>query len=282
LTCTVKFDKAEPQSDTFAIHVVPKAEPPKAAARIALFDPKGETGRELAALGIKCRPVEASDALADVDLLVIGKGALRPEGAAPDLAAVRNGLKVIVFEQTKEAMERRLGFRVAEYGLRQVFKRIADHPILAAIDTEHLRDWRGEATIVPPRLSHQVSKKYAGDPSINWCDCLELPQVWRVENWGSVATVLPEKPARGDFLPIIDGGYSLQYSPLMEFREGKGMVLFCQLDMTGRTDRDPVAARLIGRIIDYASAWKPKPIRQPGRSIWNWPVSARLTTRGAP
>ena len=262
LTATVKFDRGEPQSDTFAIHVVPKPEPPRAAARIALFDPKGETGKELAALGVKCQPVGAADALTGFGLLVVGKGALTPEGAAPDLTAVRKGLKAIVFEQTKAAMEQRLGFRVAEYGLRNVFKRVADHPILAATDAEQLRDWRGEATIVPPRLSHEVSKKFDGDPSIKWCDLLEVPQVWRVGNWGSVATVLPEKPACGDFLPIIDGGYSLQYSPLMEFREGKGMVLFCQLDVTGRTDADPVAARLIGKIIDYASAWKPKPTRQ--------------------
>jgi hypothetical protein len=69
--------------------------------------------------------------------------------------------------------------------------------------------------------------------------------------------VLIEKPPCGDFLPILDGGYSLQYSPLMEYREGKGMVLFCQLDVTGRTENDPAAETLVDNLLRYVSAWKP-------------------------
>jgi hypothetical protein len=68
--------------------------------------------------------------------------------------------------------------------------------------------------------------------------------------------VLIEKPARGDFMPILDGGYSLQYSPLMEYREGKGMVLFCQMDVTGRTESDPAAETLTGNILRYVAGWK--------------------------
>jgi hypothetical protein len=43
----------------------------------------------------------------------------------------------------------------------------------------------------------------------------------------------------------------------MEYREGKGVVLFCQLDVTGRTETDPAAERLARNILDYVSAWKP-------------------------
>ena len=57
-------------------------------------------------------------------------------------------------------------------------------------------------------------------------------------------------------MPILDGGYSLQYSPLMEYREGKGMVLFCQMDVTGRTESDPAAETLAGNILRYVSGWK--------------------------
>ncbi|MFV2069391.1 MAG: carbohydrate binding domain-containing protein, partial [Pirellulales bacterium] len=52
---------------------------------------------------------------------------------------------------------------------------------------------------------------------------------------------------------IIDGGFSLQYSPLLEYREGKGMVLFCQMDVTGRTEEDPAATRLVRNILSYVS-----------------------------
>ena len=48
----------------------------------------------------------------------------------------------------------------------------------------------------------------------------------------------------------------------MEYREGKGMVLFCQMDVTGRTENDPAADRLARNILEYASAWKPAPNRK--------------------
>jgi beta-galactosidase len=89
-----------------------------------------------------------------------------------------------------------------------------------------------------------------------------VPHVWRCGNRGNVASVLIEKPARGDFLPVLDGGYALQYSPLLEYREGKGMVLFCQLDVTGRTEQDPAAETLVRNILQYVAAWKPAPRRQ--------------------
>jgi hypothetical protein len=258
LTATVKFTNGEAQKDSFAIHVLP---PPAAAmptARIALWDPKGETGKLLASLGVKCQPIDANANLAGYDVLIVGKAALTPDGPGPNLAAVRNGLKVIVFEQDAKTLEQRFGFRVDEYGLRNVFNRMTDHPALAGLDVDNLRDWRGEATLLPPRLAREGN--HAIDSS-KWCD-IKLPRLWRCGCQGNVASVLIEKPARGDFLPIVDGGYSLQYSPLMEYREGKGLVMFCQMDVSGRTETDPAADRLARNIITYVSEWKPAANRQ--------------------
>lgn len=131
-----------------------------------------------------------------------------------------------------------------------------DHPILAGLTAEHLRDWRGEATILAPRLKYELDPKFNGAPTVTWSG-LPVTRLWRCGNQGSVASVLIEKPARGDFLPILDGGFSLQYSPLMEYREGKGLVVFCQVDVTGRTEADPVAATLARNLLNYVSAWKP-------------------------
>jgi hypothetical protein len=89
-----------------------------------------------------------------------------------------------------------------------------------------------------------------------------VPRAWRCGCRGNVASVLIEKPARGDFLPVLDGGYSLQYSPLLEYREGKGMVLFCQVDVTGRTEGEPAAGALAGNILRYVAGWKPSPRRK--------------------
>ncbi|NQT15467.1 MAG: hypothetical protein HQ582_22105, partial [Planctomycetes bacterium] len=258
LTASVEFVGGETQSDSFAIDVL--AHPPAASVggKTALFDPKGETARLLEEAGVRCRSVEAGDDVSQDDVLIVGKGALHIEGAAPDISAVRDGLKVVVFEQTADVLEKRFGFRVQEYGLRRVFRRVADHPLLAGIGAEHLRDWRGEATILPPRLEYETRPSHG--PTIQWCG-IPVTRVWRCGNRGNVASVLIEKPARGDFLPIVDGGYSLQYGPLLEYREGKGMVLFCQLDVTGRTESDPAAEMLVGNVLRYASTWEPAPRR---------------------
>jgi len=259
LNATVKFSTGEIQQDSFPIHVLPRPAAVAAGAKIALFDPQGETGRLLAGMNVGVQPVEATADLSPYDLLVVGKSALRPDGPGPDLARVRDGLRVVLFEQTAAALEQRLGFRVAEYGLRQVFRRVPDHPVLAGLEEPHLRDWHGEATILPPRLDYEMRPRYG--PTVKWCG-LDVTRVWRCGCRGSVASVLIEKPARGDFLPILDGGYGLQYSPLLEYREGRGMVLFCQMDVTGRTEPDPAADRLVRNLLEYVSSWKPAPERK--------------------
>ena len=256
LKATVNFGTGETQTDSFQIHVLPRPQASSVGCKIALFDPKGETGKLLHAMKVPCQAVEANADLAGYDILVIGKGALTADGPAPDVMRVKDGLRVIVFEQTTEALEKRLGFRTTEYGLRQVFKRVPDHPLLAGLDTENLHDWRGEATLLPPRLTYQLGEEHQRDaPTVLWCG-IEVTRIWRCGCRGNVASVLIEKPARGDFMPILDGGYSLQYSPLMEYREGKGMVLFCQMDVTGRTESDPAAETLVGNIVRHVSGWK--------------------------
>ena len=89
-------------------------------------------------------------------MLLIGKGALTVDGPAPALKRVRDGLKVVVFEQTAEVLEKRLGFRVEEYGLRQVWPRVPDSPLLAGLKTENLHDWRGSSTLLPPTMPYTV------------------------------------------------------------------------------------------------------------------------------
>jgi len=49
---------------------------------------------------------------------------------------------------------------------------------------------------------------------------------------------------------------------LLEYREGRGMVLFCQMDLTGRTEMEPAAETLLRNLLGYVSAWKPTPRRK--------------------
>jgi hypothetical protein len=261
LKARYQFSSGEIQSDSFAIQVVAPARAAHTGAGIALFDPKGETRRWLEMSGIKFRQVEASADLSADDLLIVGKEALSPDSPAPDITRVREGLKVLIFEQSSRTLEKRFGFRVAEYGLRQIFPRMVGHPVLKGLDQEQLRDWRGSATLLQPRLDYEPNNRYNGAPTVRWCD-LPVTRLWRCGNRGNVASVLIEKPVRGDFLPILDGGFSLQYSPLLEYRERRGMVIFCQVDVTGRTEQDPAAEHLIRNVFDYAVAWKPSSARE--------------------
>ncbi|HZZ57290.1 MAG TPA: hypothetical protein VFE31_05620 [Opitutaceae bacterium] len=258
LRAAVTFSGGETQSDSFAIDVLPQPAPLGAGARIALFDPQGETSALLRSLGVRSVPVGADADLSSYDVLIVGKAALSASGPAPDISRVRAGLRVILFEQTREALEQRFGFRVEEYGLRTVFARVPDHPLLAGLRDANLENWRGTSTLLPQRLQYVMGPRHA--PKVLWCG-IPVTRVWRAGNRGDVASVLIEKPARGDFLPIVDGGFSLQFSPLLEYHEGRGLMLFCQMDVTGRTESDPAAEILARNILRYAAAWRPSPLR---------------------
>jgi hypothetical protein len=256
---SVGFGNADTQHDVFSFNVLPAPRDLSVKAKIALLDPRGETAKLLMELKVAFTSVDAKADLANYDLIIIGKDALTPDGPGPDVTRVRDGLKVIVFEQSAKTLEQRFGFRIAEYGLREVFPRVPDHPLLDGLKVEHLHDWRGEATLSSPRLDYTLRPRYG--PTVKWCG-IDVPRVWRCGNRGNVASVLIEKPACGDFLSIIDGGYALQYSPLLEYREGRGVVLFCQMDVTGRTESDPAADALARNVLRYASTWKPREARK--------------------
>jgi beta-galactosidase len=261
LRAQVHFDGGEIQEDSLPIHVMARPAAFMANGNVALLDSKGDSAKLLEAIGVRFTPVDAGVDLSRYDTLIVGKGALTADGPGPDIARVRDGLKVIVFEQTGEVLEKRFGFRVAEYGMRWVFRRVPDHPTLAGIAEEHLRDWRGAATTLAPRLAYERARQFNYAPTVTWCG-IPVTRLWRCGNRGSVASALIEKPACGDFLPVLDCGYSLQYSPLLEYREGKGMVLFCQMDVSGRTETAPAAGALARNIFVYVAGWKASISRQ--------------------
>ena len=199
LAARFAFSNGETQDDQFVLDVLSRPEAaPLGPSRIALFDPKGETATLLKGLQVAFEPVDATADLAGFDLLIIGKAALMVDAPAPRIDRVRDGLHVLVFEQTSQALEKRLGFRVVEYGLRQVYPRVPDQRLLAGLSSAHLHDWRGEATLLPPRLDYEMRPMYG--PTVRWCD-IPVTRAWRCGNRGNVASVLIEKPARATSCP---------------------------------------------------------------------------------
>ncbi len=259
LRAHIQFDNAPSQDDQFALQVVPAPTTPKLRSKVALFDPRGETRQLLDRLQVPYTLVESASNLAEADVLIVGKLALTLENALPPITRVREGLKVIQFEQSSAVLEKRLGFRVAEYGLRNAFVRVPGHPVVADVSDELLQNWRGAGTLVSDRLNYTIGSRHA--PEVEWCG-LPVTRAWRAGNQGVVASVLIEKPARGDFLPIVDGGFGLQFSPLLEFHEGQGLILFCQFDVTGRTEGEPAAAILVSNLLRYVDQWEPRRARR--------------------
>ena len=270
LSAVFTFDTGEVQRDGFDLDVLPSPDklqnvPEESSSQnktvIGLYDPKGDTASLLDCLEVSYRTIQPDDSLANLDLLIIGREALSNGSPCPDLSCFRNGLNVLVFEQTAETLEQRLGFRINIHGLRYTYARVPSHPALNGLTDGHLHDWRGSATLTSPYLD--VPQLEQSDPKWRWCG-FENTRVWRCGNRGNVASVLIEKPPKGHWLPIVDGGFDLQYSPLVEFRQGAFKIIFCQMDGTGRTQPDPAAMQLCRNLLSYLTS----PIQAKSREVF--------------
>lgn len=259
LSARCVFDTGETQDDAFDINVLAAPAKPALQAKIGLWDPEGQTAKLLRDLGVGFTLIDDVTRTTDIDILVIGREALSGMRKAPSVEGVRDGQRVLVFEQSTATLTSRLGFRIAERGMRIAFPRTPSHAALVGMGEGHLRDWQGAATLIAPHLDLPGIEDT--NPTWNWCGFVNT-RVWRCGNQGTVASVVIEKPTRGNWLPILDCGFDLQYSPLLECVEGKGRMVFCQLDVTGRTQRDPAADRIVRNLLAYLAEVKPAESRQ--------------------
>ncbi len=252
LVAEFEFDNGEKQNHEFQIDVVNENLVNTKLCKIGLWDPKNLTAPLLHRLGVSFKLITDTAKTSEFDLIIIGREALSNKKDTINLDSVNGGQRVIVFEQTAETLSDRFGFRIAEHGMRGVFPRIK-HAVLHDIDEVHLQDWQGSSTLVGSYLDLPELEKT--NPTWSWCG-FPNTRVWRCGNDGVVASVVIEKPPRGNWLPIMDCGFDLQYSPLLECNIGKGMLVFCQLDVTARTKNDPVADLIVSNLIRYMSQLK--------------------------
>ena len=225
-------------TDKFALNLLPAKSVAKVASKISVFDPEGGAKALLKELGLAFTEVNAAPA---AGVLVIGRNAL---GKAPfDVrAAFDAGVKVVVLEQDSATLKS-FGFRFQEHGLRNLFATI---PEFAALD---LTDWRGNATSLPEYLDEPKMK---GDWATTDWEGFKNRRVWRAGNRGIVSCVLPEKPTKGDFFPVLHGGFDLQYAPVMEYVESGKRAVLSQLDLCSRTETAPEAVEALAKILEYA------------------------------
>ncbi len=93
-------------------------------------------------------------------------------------------------------------------------------------------------------------------------------RVWLAGNRGIVSAVLPEKPTKGDFLPLLHGGFNLQYAPVMESSEPGKRIILSQLDICGRTEASPEAEEALAKILELAD--RPLPGAAPRILVLEW------------
>ena len=254
LTAVFGFGDRVTQVDDLPLRVVKLPLPPRVEAPVMLYDPPGLTARMFDRLRVPYVLFDGSREPGSNEVVVIGREALGAKGL-PWLAKVAGGMRVLVFEQRAAVLEGLLGFRIAERGSRALFPRFA-HPATQMFDATCFRDWSGSATLVPSQLEG-LPEAETHDPLWKWCGFTNT-HVWRCGSRGNVASVLIEKPARGDWRTLVDGEFDLQYAALLESVEGRGRVIFCQLDVTGRTELCPVSDRLVVNLLGYLDRAQPE------------------------
>ncbi len=235
-------------TDTFSFHVYPLTEPLNWREPVFVYDPEGETTKRLKALGVVVQPWDGRE---DVPLLVIGRRALE-QGQLPGSvkAVVRNGGRALIFAQSPNWLRDMMGFRMARHVTRHAFvvPSQANHPVVQGLDKEDLSYWNGKGTLVP--------EFWGGTDEFPNTD---PPFGWHWGNRGSVTSAAIEKPHRSGWTPILECEFDLAYTPLMELRYGNGLVVWCTLDIEGRTKDDPVATELLKRLLNYARTAQGQP-----------------------
>ncbi|MDH7569747.1 MAG: hypothetical protein QHJ73_09190, partial [Armatimonadota bacterium] len=138
------------------------------------------------------------------------------------------------------------------------------------------RYWRDSSDLIPPWP----------DPGPLPPDRYAYPErFWKWGNTNAVATYVIEKPQTGACRALLDGGFDLMETPLLECAVGRGRILFCQVDVTSRWGTNPVATRLAENLLSYlAAAPEPRPDAPapllPGAKEVLW--DTRTADRGVP
>lgn len=230
--------------ETLTLEVFPRPTATSVAGRVLVYDPVGETRKLLARAGVAAEPFGASTKLSGADLVIVGKKAYgKPFVELARQAgldrAVTEGLNVVVFEQTAEDV---FGLQLREQSARQVFVAQEKHSLLAGLAAEDFCDLRGTSDLIEayPEAAPETQREWP-------------KRFFKWGNRGVVATSVYRKPHYAPFVPVLECGFDLVDSPLMEARLGRGRVLLCQIDVTSRYGVDPVSTRLVDNILKDCS-----------------------------
>jgi beta-galactosidase len=232
----------------------------KTTARIAVIDPEGASAEALSRIGVKFQRLNFNADLSGYDVIVFGRRAFSDESAilaSPlDLGELMaEGKRVLILEQEESVLRGRFAFRTENESPRYMFGRIAGHPVTAGLSDDALHHWRGAATLTDgyaaARTQNIDSEMNGARMFIPWNDGAVHPRQLTWGNNHNVATVVVDKPDRGNFRTLVDAEYGLDYAVIFEVERDAGKMVFCQADVSGRTEADPASERLLSNLIAY-------------------------------
>lgn len=220
--------------DSFPFEIYPRipylAKP--ADAKVALFDPRGNTGAWLRKFGISgVRKIESPEAIGDATHLIIGSFALESNDFAVATSAVEGGLKVLVMEQSADAWGK-FGFTAYDAAPRRLWLRDTSNKAFSGVADRDLHDWAGQPQVPPGARTFdgQIFGHLAKGQGPRWTRNM------------AVASLVLRTPDVVGYLPQVEGEFDMNMSALLMLRRGKGSVQFCTLSLEDRTLPFPAEA----------------------------------------
>ena len=127
---------------------------------------------------------------------------------------MQQGLRAVLFAQDVDFWETRMRWRTSWHVSRQFFR--TGGADLAGLNDDDLANWRSRGTLIGERdaFPSQVADTYPPPAPI-----------WHWGNANAVASVALEKPHYGNFTPLLEGEFDLAFSPLLELRYGRGLLV---------------------------------------------------------
>lgn len=247
-------------ADEFAVTVFPEERAPLAQLRKRVWfvaaDEAGGPDAFIAATGLRAEPLRVGGPRpASEDIVVVLRGALQPGARGAEVlkahdidGLVERGLRLLVLEQSAPDV---FGLRTESVRPRRVFIAAEGHPVLAGLAAVDFTYWSGASDL-------EVDVPVGNEPSLK-----RFPErLWHVSNENSVASRTLYRPHVGANRALLVSGFDLQETPLLETARGRGRVVFCQLDVSNRYGRDPVATRVVDNLFRYLeTAPEPDPAR---------------------
>lgn len=235
--------RANGRTDRFSLTIFPRRRVPffPDNVKIGIFHASGNSLAKEA--GIKGVSLSADHEPPNgLDVWIVEAGMLTDRIARRIPAFLEKGGRVLVFEQTDRSA---WSYALEERRLEHLFLSDRTHPALRGLDDRDLSFWRGRAKSVSNEK--HPSRYFRNSQSA----ALETPHL---TNRNIVAGFVLPLPSYGAIHPIASGGYDRSDSVILEVRSGKGTLLICQADLSGRYGLDPAATLLADNLFSAVLA----------------------------